>query len=60
MLIDRDLTAALRQLVRDLADQLHPGSEFAQSLGIDHKLERDYGLDSRARVELATRIEGEL
>ncbi len=60
MSIDRDLTSALLQLVRDLADQLHPGNDFAQSLGIDHSLERDYGLDSLARVELATRIESEL
>jgi len=58
--IDRDLTSALLQLVRDLADQLHPGNDFAQSLGIDHSLERDYGLDSLARVELATCIESEL
>ena len=60
MSIDRDLTSALLQLVRDLADQLHAGNDFAQSLGIDHSLERDYGLDSLARVELATRIESEL
>ena len=57
---DRDLTSALLQLVRDLADQVHAGNDFAQSLGIDHSLERDYGLDSLARVELATRIESEL
>ncbi len=58
--IDRDSTSALLQMVRNLADQLHPGSDFAQNLGIDHSLERDYGLDSLARVELATRIEAEL
>ncbi len=60
MSIDRDLTPALLQLVRDLADQLRPGSDFAQSLGIDHSLERDYGLDSLSRAELVTRIESEL
>ena len=60
MSIERDLTPALLQLVRDLADQLRPGSDFAQSLGIDHSLERDYGLDSLSRAELVTRIEGEL
>ena len=60
MSIDRDQTSAVLQLVRNLADQLHPGSDFARSLGIDHSLERDYGLDSLARVELATRIESEL
>jgi acyl carrier protein len=57
---NRDLTPALLQLVRDLADQLRPGSDFAQSLGIDHSLERDYGLDSLSRAELVTRIESEL
>ena len=60
MSIDHDLTTALLQLVRNLADQLHPGSDFAQSLGIHHSLERDYGLDSLSRAELMTRIEGEL
>ena len=60
MSIERDLRPALLHLVRDLADQLRPGSDFAQSLGIDHSLERDYGLDSLSRVELVTRIESEL
>jgi acyl carrier protein len=60
MSIERDLTPALLQLVRDLADQLRPGSDFAQRLGIDHSLERDYGLDSLSRAELVTRIESEL
>jgi 1-acyl-sn-glycerol-3-phosphate acyltransferase len=60
MSIDRDLTSALLRLVRDLADQLRPGNDFAQVLGIDHSLERDYGLDSLSRAELFTRIESEL
>ncbi|HEY2978267.1 MAG TPA: acyl carrier protein, partial [Burkholderiaceae bacterium] len=60
MSIDRDLTPALLRLVRGLADQLRPGNDFAQILGIDHSLERDYGLDSLARAELLTRIESEL
>ena len=60
MSIDRDLTSALLRLVRELADQLRPGNDFAQSLGIDHSLERDYGLDSLSRAELLTRIESEL
>ena len=60
MSIERDLRPALLQLVRNLADQLRPGSDFAQSLGIDHSLERDYGLDSLSRAELVTRIESEL
>ena len=60
MSIDRDLTSELLRLVRDLADQLRPGNDFAQVLGIDHSLERDYGLDSLSRAELLTRIESEL
>jgi acyl-CoA synthetase (AMP-forming)/AMP-acid ligase II/acyl carrier protein len=60
MSIDRDLTSELLRLVRDLADQLRSGNDVAQTLGIDHSLERDYGLDSLARAELLTRIESEL
>jgi acyl carrier protein len=60
MSIDRDLTSALLRLVRELADQLRPGNDFVQVLGIDHSLERDYGLDSLSRAELLTRIESEL
>jgi acyl carrier protein len=55
-----DLTPRLVQLVRDLADELHPGSQFANGLGLDHSLERDYGLDSLSRVELLIRIERDL
>ena len=60
MPIDRDPTSALLRLVRDLADQLRPGNDVAQTLGLDHSLERDYGLDSLARAELLTRLEREL
>ncbi len=55
-----DLTPRLVQLVRDLADELRPGARFAKSLGLDHSLERDYGLDSLSRVELLVRIERDL
>jgi 1-acyl-sn-glycerol-3-phosphate acyltransferase len=55
-----DLTPRLVQLVRDLADELHPGTQFANGLGLDHSLERDYGLDSLSRVELLIRIERDL
>ena len=57
---DPDLKTRLLQLVRDLADELRPASQFAQGLGIEHSLERDYGLDSLSRAELVTRIEAEL
>ena len=40
MSIDRDLTSELLRLVRDLADQLRPGNDVAQTLGIDHSLEK--------------------
>src|SRR6266403_72656 len=55
-----DLTPRLVQLVRDLADELHPGTQYANDLGLDHSLERDYGLDSLSRVELLIRIERDL
>ena len=37
-----------------------PEAEFAKHLGLDHSLERDYGLDSLSRAELLLRIEREL
>jgi hypothetical protein len=37
-----DLAPRLLRLVRDLADELHPGAELAKHLGLDHSLERDY------------------
>ncbi len=55
-----DLAPRLLQLLRDLADELRPGTEFARHLGLDHSLERDYGLDSLSRAELLLRIEREL
>jgi 1-acyl-sn-glycerol-3-phosphate acyltransferase len=58
--ITPDLAPRLVHLVRDLADELRPGTEFAKGLGLDHSLERDYGLDSLSRVELLIRIEREL
>ena len=56
---DRDPKLRLLQLVRDLADELRPAGGFARNLGIEHSLERDYGLDSLSRAELVTRIESE-
>ncbi len=54
-----DRSGQLLQLVRTLADELHRGSGSATSLGLDHSLARDYGLDSLARAELQLRIERE-
>jgi len=47
-------------LVRSVADELRPQAQLAKTLGLDHSLERDYGLDSLARVELFARIDHEL
>lgn len=50
----------LLTIVRTLSQEMRSGSRQQNSLGLDHELERDYGLDSLARVELLARIEGEL
>jgi 1-acyl-sn-glycerol-3-phosphate acyltransferase len=55
-----DPALRLVQLVQDLADELRPGTRFAMDLGLDHSLERDYGLDSLSRAELLIRIEHDL
>ncbi len=47
-------------IVRGLARELRPNVQDAEHLGLDHLLERDFGLDSLARVELLVRIEREL
>ncbi len=47
-------------IVRGLARELRPNAPAVESLGLDHALERDFGLDSLARVELLVRIEREL
>ncbi|MDP2111847.1 MAG: AMP-binding protein [Thiobacillus sp.] len=52
--------AQLLDLVRGLARELRPGAHGIDRLGLDHELERDFGLDSLARVELLARIEREL
>lgn len=47
-------------IVRTLAYELRPNAPAPEHLGMDHSLERDFGLDSLARVELLNRIEREL
>lgn len=49
----------LLNIVRELARELRPGANN-MDMGLDHALERDFGLDSLARVELLARIEREL
>ena len=54
------LAPRLLATVCRVADELRPQARLATSLGLDHSLERDYGLDSLARVELITRIDHDL
>ena len=54
------LAPCLLATVRSVADELRPQAGLATALGLDHSLERDFGLDSLARVELITRIGHEL
>ena len=46
----------LLALTRALARELKPGARDFGRLGLDDKLERDFGIDSLARVELISRI----
>lgn len=45
-----DLAPRLLALVRGVANELRPQARLAATLGLDDSLERDYGLDSLARV----------
>jgi len=45
---------------RSVADELRPQAGPTATLGLDHSLERDFGVDSLARVELITRISHDL
>lgn len=56
----QDDAEQLLDIVRNLARELRPNAPSTELLGLDHSLERDYGLDSLARVELLNRIEREL
>lgn len=47
-------------IVRSLAHELRSNTPAIEHLGLDHLLERDFGLDSLARVELLIRIERQL
>ena len=50
----------LLSIVRSLARELRPGTKNLEHLGLNHALDRDFGLDSLARVELLVRIEREM
>lgn len=47
----------LLQAVRKLALELHPTRRSIHSAGLDSSLDRDFGLDSLARMELLMRLE---
>ncbi len=55
-----DTEARLLAMVRDLSTELRLGASDVQRFGLNHALERDFGLDSLARVELLTRIQREM
>jgi len=50
----------LLDIIRALSREMRPGATGIEALGLDHALERDFGLDSLARVELLARIERDL
>jgi len=50
----------LLDIVRSLARELRPGASGLDHLGLDHALERDFGLDSLTRMELLARVDREL
>ena len=50
-------TDRLLAVVRGLALELHPHRREVEHAGLDARLERDFGIDSLARVELTLRIE---
>ena len=52
--------ARLLRIVRELAHELRPRAGEVDHLSLDHGLERDFGLDSLARVELLVRVDREL
>ena len=54
------LLPRLLATVRSVSDELRPQARLAATLGLDHSLERDYGLDSLARVELIARVDRDL
>lgn len=51
-----DAAQRLLRAVRGVAEELRQASARLVSLGLDDSLERDYGLDSLARVELLARV----
>ena len=49
--------AAVLEVTRQFLAELHPGSPRSRAVTLDSDLERDLGLDSLSRVELAVHVE---
>jgi 1-acyl-sn-glycerol-3-phosphate acyltransferase len=54
---DRGTAAAALAVTRQFLAELHPGASRTRLVTLDSALERDLGLDSLSRVELAVRLE---
>ena len=54
---EESLARSMLAIARELAAELHPAMAGVAALGADASIERDFGLDSLARVELALRVE---
>src|SRR2546430_1937823 len=48
---------SLLEAVKTVALELHPGNSSIPGFDLDSSIERDFGIDSLGRVELATRLE---
>ena len=54
---DNTAAVSILALTRQFLDDLHPGAPHTRPITLESTLERDLGLDSLSRVELAVRIE---
>jgi 1-acyl-sn-glycerol-3-phosphate acyltransferase len=54
---DRELARVVLDAARELALELHPHRRRSLRVSVDSSLDRDFGLDSLARVELSVRLE---
>src|SRR5690606_34197486 len=57
---EKSLSERVVALLRELASELHPEHPGIDALDANASIERDFGLDSLARGELAQRLEKEL
>jgi 1-acyl-sn-glycerol-3-phosphate acyltransferase len=55
--LDISSANSVLEAVKTVALELHPGSSSIQGFDLDNSIERDFGIDSLGRVELATRLE---